>query len=69
MLFVSHRKATCAGWNAFLLRIEVQDNCVAGVRGLPLLEIDVPAPETLNVQGIPARVYALRRIAGEKLRA
>jgi hypothetical protein len=37
----------------------------------------VPAPETLGpnavetleVQGIPARVYALHRIAGEKLRA
>ena len=65
------------GWNAFLLRIEVQDNRLAGVLGLPKLEIDVAAPETLgpgavevlNFQGIPAKVYALHRIAGEKLRA
>ena len=65
------------GWDAFLLRIEVQDNSRAGVRGLPMLEIDVAAPETLGpdavetleFQGIPARVYALHRIAGEKLRA
>ena len=70
-------KGHLRGWNAFLLRIEVQDNSLAGVRGLPMLEIDVAAPETLgpdavqilNVQGIPARVYALHRIAGEKLRA
>ena len=65
------------GWNAFLLRIEVRDNRWAGVKGLPPLEIDVAAPETLgpdavevrNVQGLSARVYALHRIAGEKLRA
>ncbi len=65
------------GWDAFLFRIEVQDNRLAGVHGLPMLEIDVAAPETLgpdavqtlNVHGIPARVYALHRIAGEKLRA
>jgi Nucleotidyl transferase AbiEii toxin, Type IV TA system len=70
-------KGHLRGWNAFLLRIEVQDNSLAGVRGLPMLEIDVAAPETLgpdavqilSVQGIPARVYALHRIAGEKLRA
>jgi hypothetical protein len=70
-------KGHLRGWNAFLLRIEVQDNSLAGVRGLPMLEIDVAAPETLgpdavetlNIQGIPARVYALHRIAGEKLRA
>ena len=39
------------------------------------MEIDVAAPETLGpdavqtliVKGIPARVYALHRIAGEKL--
>src|SRR6266853_946918 len=65
------------GWNAFLLMIEVQDNRRARVRGLPVLQIDVAAPErlgpdaveTLKIQGIPARVYALHRIAGEKLRA
>lgn len=70
-------KGHVRGWTAFLLRIEVQDNSLTGVRGMPMLEIDVAAPETLgpdavemlNVQGIPARVYALHRIAGEKLRA
>jgi hypothetical protein len=70
-------KGHLRGWDAFLLRIEVHDNSLAGVRGLPRLEIDVAAPETLgpdavetlNVQEIPARVYALHRIAGEKLRA
>jgi hypothetical protein len=70
-------KGHLRGWDAFHLRIEVQDNSMAGVRGLPMLEIDVAAPETLGpdavetliVKGIPARVYALHRIAGEKLRA
>src|SRR5271170_5864840 len=70
-------KGHLRGWDAFLLRIEVQDNRLAGVRGLPMLEIDVAAPETLGpdavetitVKGIPAKVYALHRIAGEKLRA
>ena len=70
-------KGHSRGWDAFLLRIEIQDNRQVGVRSLPAAEIDVAAPETLgpgavqilNVQGIPARVYALHRIAGEKLRA
>lgn len=65
------------GWNAFQLRIEVRDHRLAGVLGLPMLEIDVAAPETLGpdavqllkVRGIAARVSALHRIAGEKLRA
>jgi hypothetical protein len=65
------------GWNAFLLRIRVRDNRCAGVIGLPTLEIDVAAPETLGpdavetmeVRGLLAKVYALHRIAGEKLRA
>ncbi len=65
------------GWNAFLLRIHIRDNRWAWVIGLPRLEIDVAAPETLGpdavetmyVQGLSARVYALHRIAGEKLRA
>ncbi len=65
------------GWDAFILRIEVQDNSKEGVFGLPMLEIEVAVPETLGPdavealagQGIPAKVYALHRIAGEKLRA
>jgi hypothetical protein len=70
-------KGHLRGWNAFRLRIDVQDNSMPGVLGLPMLEIDVAAPETLepdavvilDIQGFPARVYALHRIAGEKLRA
>lgn len=70
-------KGHLRGWDAFLLRIEVKDHSKTGVMGLPMLEIDVAAPETLGpnavetltVQKIPARVYALHRIAGEKLRA
>ncbi len=65
------------GWNAFRLRIKVDDNRLSTVRDLPPLEIDVAAPETLgpdavetlDFQGVPAKVYALHRIAGEKLRA
>jgi hypothetical protein len=64
------------GWDAFLLRIEIQDSRLAGVHGVPKLQVDVVAPETLGpdaietltVQAIPAKVYALHRIAGEKLR-
>lgn len=65
------------GWTAFLLRVQVRDNLKAGVIGLPRLAIDVAAPETLGpdavetmvVKGLPASVYALHRIAGEKARA
>lgn len=65
------------GWTAFLIRVQVRDNLRAGVLGLPRLEIDVAAPETLGldavetmaIKGLHARVYALHRIAGEKLRA
>jgi hypothetical protein len=65
------------GWDAFLLKIKIEDNLLAGTLGLPSLDIDVAAPEllgpdaveTLTVKGIPAQVYSLHRIAGEKLRA
>jgi Nucleotidyl transferase AbiEii toxin, Type IV TA system len=65
------------GWTALLMRVQVRDNLRAGILGLPRLEIDVAAPETLGsdavetmaVNGSPAKVYALHRIAGEKLRA
>jgi len=65
------------GWTAFLIRIQVRDNLRAGVVGLPPIEIDVAAPETvgpdavetMDIKGLQARVYALHRIAGEKLRA
>ena len=70
-------KGHLRGWNAFLLKIAVQDVSHAGVVGLPTLKIDVAAPETLGPDAVatlhfretPARVYALHRIAGEKLRA
>lgn len=65
------------GWNAFFLKIQVQDNRRPGVLGLPTLSVDVASPETygpgaveiMNIHRMPARVYALHRIAGEKLRA
>ncbi len=65
------------GWTALLIRVQVRDNLRAGVVGLPRLEIDVAASETFGpdavetmaIKGLPARVYALHRIAGEKLRA
>ncbi len=45
-------KGHARGWNAFILRIEVLDNSQAGVRGLPMLEIDVAAPETLGPNAV-----------------
>ncbi len=65
------------GWDGFRLNIEVQDNRLKGIRGLPMLELDVAAPEplgpgaivTMDIDGISARVYSLQRISGEKLRA
>jgi hypothetical protein len=70
-------KGHIRGWNQFKLKIEVQDNSLAGILGLPKLEIEVAAQESLgpnavqmlNIHGISAKVYALHRIAGEKLRA
>jgi len=65
------------GWDAFWLRFTLRDNHLARTRGLPRLEIEVAAPETLgpkavetmNIRGCSAQVYSLHRIAGEKLRA
>ena len=70
-------KGHIRGWNQFKLKIGVQDNSLAGVLSLPKLELEVAAQETLGpnavellqVHGTPANVYALHRIAGEKLRA
>jgi hypothetical protein len=64
-------------WTAFLIRLAIQDARNAGVSGLPPMEIDVAAPELLGTNavqmiellGAPAKVYALHRIGGEKLRA
>jgi len=70
-------KGHIRGWNQFKLKIGVQDNTLAGVLALLKLELEVAALETLGpnaveilkVHGTPANVYALHRIAGEKLRA
>ena len=65
------------GWNAFLVSVFVRDFTKLGVRGLPILTVDVAAPEVLQADSIaPLSVgkhevtaYTLPRIAGEKLRA
>lgn len=64
------------GWDAFKVKMNVND-LRRYARGLPALEIDVAAPETLldtsvaaiEVGGNRVRAYTLERIAGEKLRA
>lgn len=65
------------GWNAFDVAIYLADNTRADTRGIPRLELDVVAQEALGehaitslvVDGAPVKVYALHRVAGEKLRA
>src|SRR5262249_38526643 len=64
------------GWNAFKVRMNVND-LTKNVRGFPALEIDVAAPEelidssvsTIQVGGHEVLGYTIERIAGEKLRA
>ena len=65
------------GWDSHAAAIRLRDGQFAGVLGLPLLEIDISAPEQLSshaVSDLPigdhtVRAYTLERIAGEKLRA
>lgn len=65
------------GWNAFKVNLRIKDGLRPDVLGLPTIEIDVAAPETLNessvgtliVGGELINAYSLERIAGEKLRA
>jgi hypothetical protein len=65
------------GWDAFKVKLNIDDLTKAGVRGLPGIEIDVAAPEELLETSISpvtigrnqASAYTLERIAGEKLRA
>jgi hypothetical protein len=65
------------GWDAFLIKIKITDYKNLQVRNLPVLTIDVAAPEELsensvsdmNIGGFTVRAYTLERIAGEKLRA
>ena len=65
------------GWNAFDVTVNLVDHANEGVLGLPKLEFDVAAPESLGEHAIaPLKVgdetvfaYTLERIAGEKMRA
>lgn len=65
------------GWDAFSIKIRVQDYKYINVRYLPTLSIDVAAPELLydtsvsylDLGGCTIKAYTLERIAGEKLRA
>lgn len=65
------------GWNAFAVRIRVDDRSKPGTSSLPALKIDVAAPETLSPASTAAlpvgqstvSAYTLPRIAGEKGRA
>ena len=65
------------GWDSHAAAIRLRDGQFAGVLGLPVLEIDVSAPEQLSAHAVSdlpigdhtVRAYTLERIAGEKLRA
>jgi Nucleotidyl transferase AbiEii toxin, Type IV TA system len=65
------------GWDAFKVKLSINDLTKTGVRGLPGIEVDVAAPEELLETSVSAVTigrnqahgYTLERIAGEKLRA
>jgi Nucleotidyl transferase AbiEii toxin, Type IV TA system len=65
------------GWDAFDIRLKIDDLAKAGVKALPSIQIDVAAPEELlktsfselKVGESSAFAYSLSRIAGEKMRA
>lgn len=65
------------GWNGYEISITILDNERSGVRGLPVLTIDLVAPEQLSKNSVKPillgastiRAYSLERIAGEKARA
>lgn len=65
------------GWDAFEVKIKLEDLSMPGVHGLPALELDIAAPEMLGVKALaPIPIgestiiaYTLERIAGEKMRA
>lgn len=65
------------GWDAFKVKLNIDDLTKAGVKGLPGIEIDVAAPEELldssiapvMIGGHTAYAYTLERISGEKLGA
>jgi predicted nucleotidyltransferase component of viral defense system len=63
------------GWNAFEVKIRIQDTMNPNIRALPALAIDIAAPEVLHpdsvtiIPGSNVQAYTVARIAGEKLRA
>ena len=65
------------GWDAFEVRLNIDDLTKPGVKALPGIQIDVAAPEELlsssfselKVGESSALAYSLERIAGEKMRA
>jgi hypothetical protein len=65
------------GWDAFEVRLNIDDLTKSGVRSLPGIQIDVAAAEELietslsplKVGASVAFAYSLSRIAGEKMRA
>jgi hypothetical protein len=65
------------GWDMFRIILNITDRRHAGVRGLPPAIIEISAPEQLGphaieehvFRGVPARMYSLHRVAGEKMRA
>jgi Nucleotidyl transferase AbiEii toxin, Type IV TA system len=65
------------GWDAFTVKLNVDDMTKPGAKALPGIEIDVASPEKLLPTSITpvtigetqARAYSLERIAGEKMRA
>jgi hypothetical protein len=65
------------GWDAFKVKLTVDDLTKPGVKALPSVEIDVASPEKLLPTSIvpvtightQALAYSLERIAGEKMRA
>lgn len=65
------------GWDGLLAKFSIADQRHRATRGLPVLELDLAAPEPVGPDAvcelllgdIGIRAYALHRIAGEKLRA
>lgn len=65
------------GWDMIKVKLVIQDARLSNVRTLPPVEIEIAAAESYgpdavesrNFLGSTANVYALHRIAGEKLRA
>jgi hypothetical protein len=65
------------GWDGLVAKIKVTDQKLRGVRGLPTMDLEIAAPETLGadavcelpMDGLTIQAYALHRIAGEKMRA